>query len=356
MTVVGALESPPVHALHWLRKALLNPVVSGSLLLALVRAPEPTRAAVLGRLRLPPTFDLHLVRYILQALLGVGTVRFLNRRLNTIASNGGRLSRAPGWDWPKELAVVSGGCSGIGQNIVEQLAGRGVTVAIFDVQDLPKSFESRDNIHYFKCDVTSPQAVGMTADTVRRELGHPTILVNNAGITSPHSILDMPQETLNKVFQVNTISHWYMVQQFLPNMVKANKGHVVTVASIASFVALAKAADYSATKASALAFHEALNTELRCIYKADNVLTTIVHPNFVRTPLVAAFVDTLEKAGVKLLTSDQVASATTKQIFSQRGAQLVLPDNMSFVSAFRSWPVWVQSFIRGLIGSSAKDL
>lgn len=356
MTAVGALESPPVHALHWLRKALLNPAVSGSLLLALLTAPEHTRAAVLGRLRLPPTFDLDLVRYILQALLGVGTVRFLNRRLNTISSNGGRLSKAPGWNWPKELAVVTGGCSGIGQNIVEQLAERGVTVAIFDVQSLPKSLEGRDNIRYFKCDVTSPQSVGMMADTVRRELGHPTILVNNAGITSPHSILDMPQETLNKVFQVNTISHWYMVQQFLPNMVKTNKGHIVTVASIASFIALAKAADYSATKASALAFHEALNTELRCIYKANNVLTTIVHPNFVRTPLVAAFVDNLEKAGIKLLTSEHVASATTRQIFSQRGAQLVLPDNMSFISAFRAWPAWAQNLVRRTVGSSAKDM
>lgn len=356
MTLVGALESPPARTLIWLRKALLNPFVSGCLLLALIKAPESRRQAVLSRLRISHTVDLSIVKYILQALLGIGTVRLLNKSLNTVASNSGRITRSSGWDWPKEIAVVTGGSSGIGADIVERLVQRGITVAVLDIQVLPKTLEGSKQIHYFKCDVSSPQSVGMTADTVRRELGHPTILVNNAGITSPHTILDMSQDTLNKVFQVNTISHWYLVQQFLPDMIKNNKGHIVTVASMASFVALAKAADYSATKASALAFHEALNTELRCVYKADNVLTTIVHPNFVRTPLVASLVDTLETAGVKLLTSEQVAATITKQIFSQRGAQIVIPEHMSAITTFRSWPAWMQSGVRRLIGAGAKDV
>ena len=356
MTLVGALESPPVHALIWLRKALLNPIVSGCILLALIKASEARRQAVLSRLRISHTADLSLAKYILQALLGIGTVRFLNRSLNIIASNSGRIRKSRGWDWPKEVAVVTGGCSGIGANIVERLVQRGVTVAVLDIQSHPETFEGSKQIHYFKCDVSSPQSVGMTADAVRLKLGHPSILVNNAGIASPHSILDMSQETLNKVFQVNTISHWYMVQQFLPDMIKSNKGHIVTVASIASFVALAKAADYSATKASALAFHEALNTELRCVYKADNVLTTIVHPNFVRTPLVSSLVDTLETAGVRLLTSEQVAATVTNQIFSQRGAQIVIPDHMSAISTFRSWPAWMQSSVRRLVGEGTKDI
>lgn len=61
---------------------------------------------------------------------------------------------------------------------------------------------------------------------------------------------------LHKIFGVNLLSHFTTVKEFLPDMLKQNKGHIVTVASMASFVAVPGIADYAATKAGALAFHE----------------------------------------------------------------------------------------------------
>jgi len=65
-----------------------------------------------------------------------------------------------------------------------------------------------------------------------------------------------------------------MVREFLPAMIKKDKGHVVTIASMASFIVHAQNVDYSCTKASALAFHEGLLSELRNRYNAPNVKTT----------------------------------------------------------------------------------
>ena len=348
-------ESAPFRALHHIRKAVLSPLFSGPLLLALLTVPEDVRQNLLKNVSLPANYDISTAKTVLQVLFGLGLVSYVNRVLNRSASNAWRLSPAPGWDWPSEIAVVTGGSSGIGQRITERLLSSRIKVAILDLQAPPKALLNNPNVRFFKCDVTSPQSVAEAGKGVRKELGHPTILVNNAGITKPVSIMDMPYDFLQKIFAVNSMSHWTLCQEFLPNMISNNKGHVVTVASIASFVALVKAADYSCTKASALAFHEALNGELRFVHNADKVLTTVVHPHFVRTPLVSEFTDRLEEAGVNLLTVDQIAEKVHKQILSRYGGQLIIPERTEVVSAIRGWPTWLQTSIRDTVGKiSAK--
>jgi all-trans-retinol dehydrogenase (NAD+) len=130
-------------------------------------------------------------------------------------------------------------------------------------------------------------------------------------------------------------------------MVAANKGHIITVASLASFIALGSGADYSATKAAVHSFHEALNQELRYKHKAPNVLTTIVHPNWVRTPLIASFEKELRKAGQVILEPPVVADAIAGAVFGCTGGQVFLPRGMAYVSWLRGAPNWVQEGLRG---------
>jgi all-trans-retinol dehydrogenase (NAD+) len=81
-------------------------------------------------------------------------------------------------------------------------------------------------------------------------------LINNAGVGAPHTLLDTPNEWVTKIFQINIISHFWITKEFLPSMVKNNHGHIVGLASMASFVAPPAIIDYAATKAAVLAFHE----------------------------------------------------------------------------------------------------
>ena len=143
-----------------------------------------------------------------------------------------------------------------------------------------------DNVHYFSCDITSPAAVKDAASAVRGFLGSPTILVNNAGIAYAHTILDTSPGDLRKLFDVNLLSQFYTIQAFLPEMIKRKKGHIVTIASMSSFVSFAELTDYSATKAGVLALHEGLNQELKHRYDAPEIKTTVVHPTYVNTKLV----------------------------------------------------------------------
>jgi all-trans-retinol dehydrogenase (NAD+) len=117
-------------------------------------------------------------------------------------------------------------------------------------------FFSGANIKFFACDVTNPSAVYSTAEQIKSTIGTPSILINNAGILNSHTILNTSDEYLRKIFDVNVLSNWYTTKAFLPDMLRENKGHVVTVASVASFLGVAGLADYTASKGAALSFHE----------------------------------------------------------------------------------------------------
>ncbi|KAI0521077.1 NAD(P)-binding protein [Xylaria bambusicola] len=354
------LYSPVLDLGPALREVFLSPLLSGPLLLAVTYAPDAVRELLSNiAIRLPAlqgllsNLDPSTAVTTLRLLFAVSGVHWLNRALNEMAANSWRLTASKGWDWPNEIAVVTGGSSGIGKLTVEKLAAHGLRVAVLDIQDLPKSMETNTRIRFFRCDVTSSESVAETAGAVRREIGHPSILINNAGITSPCTILKMSEAYLRKIFGVNSMSHWFTVQQFLPHMIQMNKGHVITIASLASFVALPTAADYSASKAAALSFHEALTCELKHCYEAPNVMTTVVHPNYVRTPLLDNVADHLENSGVRMLTSEQVAEPIVRQILSRRAAQIIIPTSMTMASAIRGWPTWLQELIRDTLGRSS---
>lgn len=333
----------------------LNPIVSGGLLAFLEKGPQHVIEDILARAGLPANYDLTTVKLALAVLLVIGGASALNKKLNSMAANSWRIGGAPGWDWPKEIAVVTGGSSGIGLAIARELLTKNVKVAIFDIQPPPKDLQSNKLVKFYKCDATSSASLAEAADGVRKDFGNPTILVNNAGIAKPANILTIPEKDLERIFRINTMCHWLTVQQFGKAMVKANKGHIITIASVASFVGMPGHADYGATKASALAFHEALHAELAHTYNAPNVLTTIVHPDFVATPLLTEFKSNLDSNGIRYITPEQVAQVTCANVFGTKGGQVIVPEQSAGASFLRSAPNWLQISVRNFMAGATRD-
>ncbi|CAH0052504.1 unnamed protein product [Clonostachys solani] len=334
-------------------------LLPGSLLLGATLAPNillPIFSAIANYVpilaRFGPVFAENSRRFKapLLAFVVLGGVRWLNRILSIMAQNSWRTALPNDWDWPNEVAIVTGGSSGIGQAVAQRLVAKGLTVAILDVQDPPESLKDQRRTHFYKCDISKPEAIAAVADAIRNELGDPTVLINNAGITHRSSILELSHEALQQLFAINCFAHWYTVQQFLPDMIKHNKGHVVTVASSASFIAVANAGDYSSSKSAIRAFHETLGTELKHIYDAPNVLTTAVHTEFVKTPILKDQQAHLDKEGTFMLDSDFVADKIVDRIMSRTGGDLILPESHSFVAGLRAWPAWLQELARDKMG------
>ena len=87
-------------------------------------------------------------------------------------------------------------------------------------------------------------------------------------------ILERSESIIRKTFDVNVISHFLMVQEFVPAMIARDHGHIVTIASAASFTTQLGVVDYAASKAGVLAFHEGLGQELLWVHGTSKVRTT----------------------------------------------------------------------------------
>jgi NADP-dependent 3-hydroxy acid dehydrogenase YdfG len=194
------------------------------------------------------------------------------------------------WNWSKEIVLLTGGSGGIGAAIADELAKRRVKVIIVDVHapphaelrterrvDLviaPANFLTDANQYFYKLNVSSSSEIAEVAAQIRKEHGEPTVLINNAGIGNAKPILELPENRLRSIFDINIIAHFLLLQEFLPAMVKSNHGHIVSLASMASFSTQATNVDYAATKAGVLVLHEGLAQELRFVYNAPKVRTT----------------------------------------------------------------------------------
>ncbi|EUC49929.1 hypothetical protein COCMIDRAFT_32722 [Bipolaris oryzae ATCC 44560] len=234
------------------------------------------------------------------------------------------------YDWSKEIVLLTGGNSGIGAAIAAKLAERAVKVINVDIAP-PKGRTCKQEI----LDITSSSEIASIGAQIRAEHGAPTVLINNAGVGNAVPILQLAETKLHTIFQVN----------FLPDMVKADHGHIVSIASLASFSTQALNVDYSVTKASVLALHEGLAQELKFIYKAPRVRTTIVHPGWVRTPMAQKWLDS-GKITNGLSEPEDVANAVVKQLYSGYAAQIIIPSYFWWIPLVRGLPSWLQESAR----------
>jgi all-trans-retinol dehydrogenase (NAD+) len=93
------------------------------------------------------------------------------------------------------------------------------------------------------------------------------------------TILDMDLDAVLRVWRVNALSHYVTLQEFLPALIKKGHGHIVTVASSASYMSIPHLSPYATSKAAALSLHEALTGELRARYpNARKIRTSVACP------------------------------------------------------------------------------
>jgi hypothetical protein len=125
--------------------ALINPVLTGALLLALTVGPDQVREPLLQQLRQHISGE-NIARLItgLKVVVGYGALTRASLWFSEVAQNNFRLSSEKHrYDWPKEIAVVTGACGGVGTLISKGLAKKGIKVICLDIRDeFPGKFPS----------------------------------------------------------------------------------------------------------------------------------------------------------------------------------------------------------------------
>lgn len=148
------------------------------------------------------------------------------------------------------------------------------------------------------------------------------------------------------MFDINTLSHYRLLKEFLPAMVRANHGMVCTTASLAGFTTCPGMVDYAGTKAAAVAFHEGLTSELVVRYNAAKIRTLCICPNFVHTKLAEGFKNDSHFLNPTLYP-ETVVEEQFARIWGWEGGLVPVSSVQGiFAMTMRSWPHWMQNSVR----------
>jgi NAD(P)-dependent dehydrogenase (short-subunit alcohol dehydrogenase family) len=201
-----------------------------------------------------------------------------------------------------KVAVVTGGCSGIGLATVQRFAAEGARVVIGDIDDANGSRIAQQlGGAFVHCDVTNPGQVETLFRTAREKFGSVDIAFNNAGISPPEddSILTTDLDAWRKVQEVNLTSVYLCCKAVLPYMLEQKKGSIINTAS---FVAVLGAAtsqiSYTASKGGVLS----MSRELGVQFAREGVRVNALCPGPVNTPLLQElFASDPERAARRLV-------------------------------------------------------
>jgi len=181
-----------------------------------------------------------------------------------------------------QVAVITGGASGIGRSVAERMMAEGAQVSIWDISEPALEELGRSVSHKVHVDQSDEGAVASATQATVRALGGIDVLVVSAGITGPNTpLIDYPAEEWRRVMDVNLNGAFYVNRAVAPHMVAKRYGRIVNVASVAAKEGNPNASAYSASKAAVMAMTKSLAKEL----VKSGVTANVVTPAAVRTPI-----------------------------------------------------------------------
>jgi len=181
-------------------------------------------------------------------------------------------------DFSNRTAIVTGGMRGIGRTIVDELSRAGAQVHVFDRDT---SAWQSDNFAVHVVDVGDSKAV---TEAVTRLPKPAELLVNNAGITRDHSIVNMSDEEWRSVIDVNLTGGFNCIRAVAPAMRSVGYGRIVNISSINALRGKFGQANYSASKAGLIALTKTAARELG----PKGITVNAVAPGMVLTEMTMA--------------------------------------------------------------------
>jgi 3-oxoacyl-[acyl-carrier protein] reductase len=200
-----------------------------------------------------------------------------------------------------QVALVTGASRGIGAAIADTLAAAGATVAgTATSQAGADAITARleaigaDSRGYV-LDVNEEGAAEALVKTVTAELGTPTVLVNNAGITRDQILMRMKDEDWDVILDTNLRSVFRLSKACLRGMMKARGGRIISIASVVGSMGNAGQSNYAAAKAGMMGFSRSLAREIG----SRNITVNVVAPGFIDTDMTRALDDQQREALIR---------------------------------------------------------
>ena len=185
-------------------------------------------------------------------------------------------------------AIVTGGASGIGRALAEELAKRGCEVVLADLQiELAEEVVSEINASggkakAVKIDVTDFSAMDHFVQETVKRTGRLDYIFNNAGIVISAQVNRLGIEDWNKIIDVNLRGVINGIQATYPIMTKQGFGHIINTASMAGFMVGPGNAAYTTTKYAVVGLSKSLRAEAAQM----GIRVSVLCPGVIRTPIL----------------------------------------------------------------------
>jgi NAD(P)-dependent dehydrogenase (short-subunit alcohol dehydrogenase family) len=202
-----------------------------------------------------------------------------------------------------QVAIVTGGGSGLGEATARALAAKGAKVALFDIGiERAGAVAAELGGIAVKCDVSSAEAAEAAIAKVADKLGTPRILVNCAGIAIAMKTTSKdgahPLDLYRKVIEVNLIGTFNMIRLFAARVEQAEpleggeRGVIVNTASVAAYDGQIGQAAYSSSKGGVVGMTLPIARDLA----RSGIRVMTIAPGIFRTPMLAGLPEDAQKS------------------------------------------------------------
>ncbi|MFC5468204.1 SDR family NAD(P)-dependent oxidoreductase [Cohnella suwonensis] len=183
-----------------------------------------------------------------------------------------------------KTAIVTGAARGIGYHISKRFAEEGCSVVMADLsvegEEASRQLsEAGANVFYYRADVSKNDSVEGLVSFTLEKFGKVDILVNNAAINIPGSILELSEELWDRTYEVNVKSMFLMSRAVVPAMLAGGGGAIVNLGSANSYVAEPRLAAYVSSKGAILMLSKAMALD----FAQDNIRVNCICPGWVDT-------------------------------------------------------------------------
>lgn len=204
-----------------------------------------------------------------------------------------------------EIALITGGGSGIGFGIAEELIGLGAKVILTgrSINKLEKAkSDLGDNCFFYVNDVTDKERLPALVEDIENRIGPVSILVNNAGRQIKKPSLDISDAEFDEVVDTNLSSVFALTREVLKYMLPRGKGSVIFISSMTAFYGLPQVLSYSASKSALFGLLRTLTVE----YAHSGVRFNAIAPGFIESKMMLAALDKDPSRKEKILSRTPV--------------------------------------------------
>ena len=182
----------------------------------------------------------------------------------------------------EKVAVVTGGCSGIGEAITELFSKEGAKVIVFDLQE--KDVIKRCGADFIQLNIGDEKAITEAVEHIITQYGRIDILVNNAGIPGANKPTHaLSEEEWDEVFDTDVKGTFFCSKHVIPHMVRNGGGSIVNLCSVfGTHGSQGEISAYHAAKGAIMA----MSKQDAATYGRKNVRVNAIFPGTIETPLM----------------------------------------------------------------------